>query len=163
MTIIVYDSCTNKVLVDRKHTHSDGRTAVSSTKVYRNYQGDEIALAGNGIPCCIIEEVVSNLLMTTRLDHSGRWLNLRAQVPGLAGDVWVSGFCKTAESIVYNVQFGHGYVDLIRMSSLPGVDCAEGSGRDWYNAYRAIGMSVVDSFDAVCRVHSACGDGYDEF
>lgn len=160
MTIIVFDPENNKVYADRRHTFDarNGRRAYGSSKVQQSSSGSRLALSGPCIPSTMIGPIALRLLDT--IDGS----SAREQIPGFAADVGCFGFGRSSRTgKVYLLMFGHDWLDIVEANHHCDNDFAEGCGADWYNAYRALGMSVQDAFQRVCEHHEGCGDGYDEF
>lgn len=160
MTIIVYDPKKDKVRVDRRHTFdaANGNRPYGASKVQSSDRGSKVALSGPCIPVAMVAPIALRLLDAVAGSSA------REQVPGFAADVGCYGFGRSANNgKVYIVMFAHDWLDIVEANHHCNNDFAEGCGATWYQAYRALGMSVQDAFQCVCERHQGCGDGYDEF
>lgn len=160
MTIIAFDPENNKVRVDRRHTFdtANGRRPYAASKVQSSDRGSKLAFSGPCIPVAMIAPVALKLL------DSIAGPSARGQISGFAADVECYGFGRSANNgKVYILMYAHEWLDIVEANHHCNNDFAEGCGAEWYNAYRALGMSVHDAFQRVCEYHQGCGDGYDEF
>lgn len=160
MTIIVYDPSSDKVRVDRRFSfdRANGRAPFSESKVLRSTVGSALAFSGPCIPGAMVGDIAVRILD----DIEGN--SVREKIEGFADDVYVGGFGRARKTgKVYLLMFSHGWLEVVLANARVNNDFSEGCGSDWYNAYRAIGMSPFDAFQKVCELHDGCGDGYDEF